>query len=142
MSQECPLIAVVDDEEAVRTALRRLFQSAGLAVETFRGGEELLASLRGPRPDCVILDLHMPEMTGFELMRQITNTCAGLPMIAITGHDTADAEESALRNGAAAYLRKPINDRVLLDAISTAIAQARPGMGGDGQASKNPNPGS
>jgi FixJ family two-component response regulator len=125
MSKECPFIAVVDDEEGVRTALRRLLQSAGLAVQTFSGGAEFLSALNTHRPDCAVLDVHMPDMTGFDVLARMAETRAGVPVIVITGHGTTDAEELAMRGGAAAYLRKPINDRVLLDAISAAIANSR-----------------
>jgi len=121
MSKTTPLIAVIDDEESVRKAIGRLLQSEGLTVETFRGGAEFLAALDRNRPDCAVLDLHMPEMTGFDVLAQLTETHPRVPVVVITGHDTPDAEESALHNGASAYLLKPINDRVLLDAIFAAI---------------------
>jgi hypothetical protein len=68
MSRECPLIAVVDDEPAVRTALRRLLDSAGIEAKAFATGEQFLASLDNDTPDCLVLDLHMPEMTGFDVL--------------------------------------------------------------------------
>jgi FixJ family two-component response regulator len=124
MSKDCPLIAVIDDEEAVRKALRRLLQAAGLAVETFSGGGEFLASLTAHRPDCAVLDLHMPDMTGFDVLKRLAEMSAGVPVVVMTGHDSPDAEECAIRDGAAAYLRKPINDRLLLDTIAAAIARS------------------
>ncbi|HZJ16697.1 MAG TPA: response regulator [Chthoniobacteraceae bacterium] len=122
MSKERPVIAVIDDEEGVRTALRRLLHSAGLAVEVFDSGPAFLAALTGNRPDCAVLDLHMPDMTGFEVLARLADMQIGVPVVAMTGHDAPHAEEIARRFGAAAYLRKPMNDRVLLDAIFTAIA--------------------
>ncbi len=68
MSQTRPLIAVIDDEEPVRKAIGRLLQSVGMAVETFSGGGEFLAALSTCRPDCAVLDLHMPELTGFDVL--------------------------------------------------------------------------
>ena len=65
MSKPRLLIAVVDDEEAVRTALRRLLRSASLDVETFSSGAEFLESVKEHQPDCVVLDLHMPQVSGF-----------------------------------------------------------------------------
>jgi len=119
-----PLIAVVDDEEAVRKALGRLLQASGHAVETFNGGAEFLASLTSQRPDCVVLDIHMPGVSGFDVLQQLAVTGVRLPVVILTGHDLPDAEARALRGGASAYLRKPVNDRVLLDAINTAIRHA------------------
>jgi len=122
MSQDRPRIAVIDDEEAVRKALGRLLHAAGLAVETFGGGREFLASLAAHRPDCAVLDLHMPDMSGFDVLARLAQLSAGVPVIVITGHDSPGAEETALRGGACAYLRKPFNDRLLLDTIFLAIA--------------------
>ena len=117
-----PFIAVIDDEVAVRKALRRLLRSAGMAVETFSSGAEFLSSLAGRRPDCAVLDLHMPEVTGFDVLARLAETRAGVPVVAITGNDSPEAEASALSGGALAYLRKPIGDRLLLATISAAMA--------------------
>jgi FixJ family two-component response regulator len=124
MSKERPVIAVIDDEEGVRTALRRLLQSAGLEVQVFESGAAFVAALVGRRPDCAVLDLHMPEMSGFDVLAWIGGMRVGVPVVIITGHDATNAEEIAMRGGAAAFLRKPINDRVLIEAISTAIARS------------------
>ena len=84
MSKVRPLIAVIDDEEPVRKALGRLLQSVGMAVETFSGGGEFLASLATHRPDCAVLDLHMPEVTGFDVLERIAEMGARVPVVAIT----------------------------------------------------------
>jgi FixJ family two-component response regulator len=122
-----PLIAVVDDEEPVRKALMRLMRSAGLDVETFDSGAEFLKSIETRLPDCVVLDLHMPQMNGFDLQASLARKSAALPVIIITGHDLPQARERALAGGASAFLRKPVNDRTLLDAISAATSPAEPG---------------
>jgi FixJ family two-component response regulator len=123
MPKRRPVIAVIDDEEPVRKALGRLLQSVGMAVETFKGGGEFLAALGAYRPDCAVLDLHMPEVTGFDVLERIAATGARVPVVVITGHDIPDAKECALRSGAAAYLQKPVNQVLLLDAIIAAVAQ-------------------
>jgi FixJ family two-component response regulator len=120
MSKVRPLIAVIDDEEPVRKALGRLMQSVGMTVETFSGGGEFLAALDTHRPDCAVLDLHMPEVTGFDVLERIAEMGARVPVVAISGYDLPDAEECAMRGGAAAYLRKPVNQRLLLAAIAAA----------------------
>jgi FixJ family two-component response regulator len=122
VSNEHPVIAVIDDEEAVRKALRRLLRSAGLSVVTFSGGREFLASLASARPDCAVLDLHMPDVTGFDVLERLTEMKAGVPVIVVTGQDSPDAEARVMRSGAAAYVRKPVDDRVLLDTIAAAMS--------------------
>ncbi len=126
MTKAHPLIAVVDDEEPVRTALMRLMRSAGLTVETFGSGAEFLNSLETRLPDCVVLDLHMPHMDGFNVQTHLARKCAAFPVIIVTGHghDFPKARERAMAGGASAFLCKPVHDRTLLDAISAATACA------------------
>ena len=132
MTEARLLIAVVDDEEPVRKALMRLMRSAGLSVETFASGAEFLKSIETRLPDCVVLDLHMPHMNGFNVQAQLAHKYAALPVIIITGHDLPEARERAMHGGASAFLRKPVLDRTLLDAISAATSSAQPG-GPNGQ---------
>jgi FixJ family two-component response regulator len=122
-----PLIAVVDDEEPTRKALMRLMRSAGLSVETFGSGAEFLKSIDTRLPDCVVLDLHMPQIDGFSVQASLAQKCAALPVIILTGHDLPKARERAMQGGASAFLRKPVPDRTLLDAISAATSSAQPG---------------
>ena len=75
-------------------------------------------------PDCVVLDLHMPEMNGFEVQDALAGGHAAVPVIVITGHDTPESRARAVRLGAKAYLCKPVNDEALLTAIGTAIGDA------------------
>ena len=133
MTKACLLIAVVDDEEPVRKALMRLMRSAGLNAETFGSGAEFLKSLDTRLPDCVVLDLHMPHMNGFKVQAHLAGKCAALPVIIITGHDLPKARERAMQGGASAFLRKPVLDRTLLDAISAATTSAQPGGSRNGK---------
>lgn len=121
-----PFIAVVDDEEPVRKALKRLLRAAGLEAEGYASGKDFLAAER--RPDCVVLDLHMPVMSGQALLKQIRRLSARLPVVVITAHDTAETRDECIAAGAAAYLRKPLDDRLLLNAISVALAKSPRGM--------------
>ena len=121
-----PFIAVVDDEEPVRKALKRLLRAAGLEAEGYASGKDFLAAER--RPDCVVLDLHMPVMSGQALLTQIRRMSARLPVVVITAHDTAETRDECLAAGAAAYLRKPLDDRLLLNAISVALAKSPRGV--------------
>ncbi len=121
MTKPRPLIAIVDDEESIRKALTRLLRSAGLDVETFPSGVEFLESLSTRRPDCVVLDLHMPVMNGFEVQARLAASVAPVPVVIITGHDSIETHEHALAGRPIAYLRKPVDDQPLLDAIQLAL---------------------
>src|SRR5437867_1263446 len=103
----------------------RLMRSAGLSVETFGSGAEFLKSIETRLPDCVVLDLHMPQMNGFTVQAHLTGKYAGVPVIIVTGHDLPNARERAMAGGASAFLRKPVLDRTLLDAISAATEHAQ-----------------
>ena len=128
MSKTKPLIAVVDDEEPVRTALKRLLRSASFDVEAFPSGTEFLDSLKSHRPDCLVLDLHMPFISGFSVQTCLKEAGEGPPVIVITGHDAPETRERALAGGAFAYLRKPVDDQTLLDTIKSAIQQTTTGI--------------
>ena len=119
-----PFIAVVDDEEPVRKALKRLLRAAGLDAEGYASGQAFLDAAAGRPPDCVLLDLHMPVMSGQELLRRIRKQSARLPVVIITAHDTAATRDECIAAGAAAYLRKPLDDRLLLNAINAALSRA------------------
>ncbi|MCG3149087.1 MAG: Response regulator protein TmoT [Verrucomicrobiae bacterium] len=121
MSKEHPLVAVVDDEESVRKALQRLLRSVGMTTEAFATGAEFLQSLADHKPDCIVLDIHMPGMTGFEVQARLAVAGPPLPVVIITGYDSPETQNRVMTAGASAYLRKPINDEALLAAIHRAI---------------------
>ena len=124
--QTPPLIAVADDEDAVRRALQRLLTAMGFEVEGYPSGERLLASLVVRRPACVILDLHMPDGDGFMAMERLSALEPPVPVVVITGRDTPEARARVEKPCLAAYLRKPVDARVLLDAIARAIGAPPP----------------
>jgi len=115
-------VAIVDDEESVRRAIGRLIRSAGIDVETFPSGAEFLQSLESHSPDCVLLDLHMPGLNGFEVQARLKEAQSPVPIVVITGHDTDESRERVTKAGVAAYLRKPVDEKILLDTISAAVA--------------------
>ena len=121
MSKIPPLIAIVDDEESICRALKRLMLSAGLDVEAFTSGAGFFDFLKTKSPDCLVLDLHMPGMSGFDVQSQLAQLGNKLPVVTITGHDSPEAQQRVMDAGASAYLRKPVNDHVLLEAIMAAI---------------------
>jgi len=115
-------IAIVDDDHSVRKALQRLLRSINLDADAYGSGREFLAALSGAMPDCLVLDLQMPEMNGLELQQQLAESGVRLPVVVITGHDEPGMRAQCMAAGASMYLRKPLDDKVLLEAISTAIA--------------------
>jgi FixJ family two-component response regulator len=123
MVSDVRLLAVVDDDADVRVALTRLVASAGFAVETFASGEDFLRSIEDHEPDCVVLDLHMPEMSGFDVQGALVSGHAAMPVVVITGHDTPESRARAVQLGAKAYLCKPVNDEALLAAIGSAMGR-------------------
>ena len=114
-------MAIVDDEECVRRAMGRLIRSAGIDVETFPSGAEFLQSLESHSPDCVLLDLHMPGLNGFEVQARLKEARSPVPIVVITGHDTDESRQRVTRAGVAAYLLKPVDEKILLDTISAAV---------------------
>ena len=119
-----PFIAVVDDEEPIRKALKRLLRASGLEADGYASGADFLAAAAARPADCVVLDLHMPKMSGLQLLQQIRRMSPRPPVLVITAHDTPETREACLAAGAAAYLRKPLDDRLLLNAISAALSRS------------------
>ena len=120
-----PYIAVLDDEEPVRKALGRLLRASGLEVECYAGGREFLDGSALRRPDCVVLDLHMPGMSGLQVLAELRRKRPPVPAVVITAHDAPETREQCLAAGAAAYLRKPLDGPVLLEAISASLRATR-----------------
>lgn len=118
-------IAVVDDEDPVRKALQRLLRSTGMSVETFPSGAEFLAALPHGEPECLVLDLHMPGVNGFDVLSRLAQLGSRLPVVVITGHDTPEAKARVLATSSAIYLLKPVDAQTLLDAIAAAVADRK-----------------
>jgi FixJ family two-component response regulator len=121
MGNPRPLIAVVDDEESVRKALVRLLQTSHVDVEEFATGPAFLSSLHERQPDCLILDIQMPGMSGREVQRQLALARIQLPVIIITAYDEPMMRERCLADGAACYLCKPLRGHTLLTAIANVL---------------------
>jgi len=117
MSGRTPTVAVVDDEQPVRRALQRLLRASGFDVRLFATGADFMAHLEGV--DCVILDLHLPGMSGFEVQEALAARGAAVPVVVLTGNDTPANRARSLANGARAYLSKPVDDETLLHALRT-----------------------
>lgn len=127
MRNETGLIAIVDDDEAVREATKALIRSIGLAAEAFPSGEEFLRSSELSRIACLVTDINMPGMSGFELHHRVAALPERIPTIMITGYPTDSVRERALRAGIVCYLVKPFREDELLDCIGTAVCHAASG---------------
>lgn len=125
MPESQPVIAIVDDEMSMLRALRRLLRSAGFAVVTYTSAEEFLQSGLQHRIACLVLDVQMPQMTGFDLLAQLAASGMALPVIIITARTDEQTRRRAEQAGVVAYLRKPFEEEALLEAIRRAVASTR-----------------
>jgi FixJ family two-component response regulator len=120
MNEARRLIAVLDDEPQFGKALARLLRTHGFEVATFTTGEAFLAAIASRLPDCLLLDVHMPGLNGFEILERLAGR--HLPVIVITGHDQQGNAERLRNLGSSGYFLKPVNESQLLAAIGAAIA--------------------
>jgi FixJ family two-component response regulator len=114
-------ISIVDDDGSVREGLVSLMQSHGYLAEAFESGADFLASDYRRRTDCLIADMHMPGMTGLELVEHLAGSAAALPTILITARRDEAVRERALQAGVLCYLPKPFREDDLLDCIRSAL---------------------
>jgi len=119
-----PRIAIVDDDESVCRAVKRLLRSFSMDAETFNSGQnflDLVEAMPSFRPDCVILDVQMPGMNGLEVQHRLAMSGKTIPVIFITAHDELGVREKALAAGAVAFLRKPFDDQLLIKTLREAV---------------------
>jgi FixJ family two-component response regulator len=114
-------IAVVDDDPSVRRALGRLLSAAGFQTQLYSSSEEFLESQAGMHPGCLILDVHLPGMSGLELQTHLLAEHRRCPILFITAFDDRAAQQQALQNGAVAFLNKPLDTGHLLQLIETVV---------------------
>jgi FixJ family two-component response regulator len=119
-----PLIAIVDDDDALRHSLDNLIRSVGFRAHGFASAEALLRSDHAPETACLILDVRMPGMDGLALQRQMMATNWQIPIIFMTSHVDDEARAQALAAGAVAFLYKPCREEDLLQAIDVALRQS------------------
>jgi len=119
-------IALVDDEAPVRAALGRLLRLSDYDVLAFSSGEEFLQSLASRVPDCALLDVHMPGLTGLEVQARLRAAGLTIPIVFITASDDAEIARSALAAGGLCVLQKPFSNEALLQAVNGAL-DSRPG---------------
>ncbi|HXM27592.1 MAG TPA: sigma-54 dependent transcriptional regulator [Chthoniobacterales bacterium] len=123
MSESVSQIYVVDDDVSVREAVGSLIRSAGFSGKTFASAQEMLASLREELPSCLVLDIQLPDINGFELQRELATKDIQIPIIFLTGHGDIPMSVRAIKAGALEFLTKPFDDEYLLEAIRSAIAR-------------------
>ena len=124
MTKTKPLIAIVDDDESVCRAMKRLVRALGMNADTFTSGQEfldLVEAMPSFHPDCVVLDVQMPGLNGLEVQERLAKSGSHLPVIFITAHDEVGVRERALATGAVAFLRKPFNDELLVKTLHAVI---------------------
>jgi RNA polymerase sigma factor (sigma-70 family) len=125
MNEPLSIVFVVDDDDSVRRALRRLIRSVGLQVELFSSAQEFLQRPRSDVPSCMILDVRLPGISGLDFQRRLAEDKIHIPIIFITGHGDIRMTVRAMKAGAVEFLPKPFNDQDLLDAIQLALERDR-----------------
>jgi FixJ family two-component response regulator len=115
------LVSVVDDDESVRESLPDLLREFGFTAEAFSSAEEFLASDVLCQTSCLILDIAMPGMTGYDLQRELTRRRRDIPIVFITAHGDEDLRPRVLQEGAVECLLKPFSETALLDAVNAAL---------------------
>ncbi|MGA8568030.1 MAG: response regulator [Candidatus Binataceae bacterium] len=115
------LVAVVDDDESVRTAIGSLFRSMGSRTELFGGGEDFLSAPNLREYSCLVLDVQMPGMDGLELQLRLAAASHPIPIIFVTAYGDEKKRARALRGGAVSFLSKPFSEDALLEAVRSAI---------------------
>ena len=125
MSEEPPVVFVIDDDASVRDAIADLLQSIGIEVETFRSAQEFLQRKRPDAPGCIVLDVRLPGPSGLEFQRTLDKSNVHLPIVFISGHGDIPMSVRAMKSGAIEFLTKPLREQELLDAIQTGIERDR-----------------
>ena len=118
-----PLISIVDDDQAFRESMRRLVKSLGYDGAAFASATEFLESPNGAATDCLVTDIHMPEMSGVELYRHLIEAGQMIPTILVTAWPNEGVRQQMLSEGVWCYLRKPFEEAVLIDCLRSAVAR-------------------
>lgn len=125
MTEVLSTVFIVDDDGGLRQAIHDLVESVGLRAESFASGEEFLRAKRVNRPSCLVLDVRLPQMSGLDFQKRLTEKGIQIPIIFITAHGDIPMSVRALKSGAVEFLTKPFRDQDLLDAIHQALERDR-----------------
>jgi FixJ family two-component response regulator len=115
------LVAIVDDDDLMRSALQGLLKAVGMSAQAFASAEEFLQSGQYHQTACLIADIRMPGMSGLELQAKLNAEHCRIPTIFITAHGDAKMRMQALRAGAVEFMAKPFDDEVLLESVRAAL---------------------
>ena len=118
------LVFIVDDDSSVVRAIARLLRSSGFVVQTFTSPKPFLEFLPYPGPACVVLDMRMPELSGLDVQELLSRQVTAMPIVFLSGASDVPETAQAMRKGAVDFLVKPVDDEVLLEAVSRAMAVA------------------
>jgi len=125
MSENDPIVFVVDDDRSVREGLIDLISSVGMKAKAFTSAQEFLRHKRPDAPACLVLDVRLPGPSGLDLQRQLAQSGEPVPIIFITGHGDIPMSVRAIKDGAVEFLTKPFRDQDLLDAVQQALKADR-----------------
>lgn len=120
-----PTVFIVDDDDAVRQALRMLMRSVQLPVEAFPSAQSFLDVYTPTRPGCLVLDVRMPRMSGIELQERLRQLDSALPIIFMTGHGDVPMAVQAMQSGAFDFIEKPFRDQDIIDRVHLALDHDR-----------------
>ena len=120
-----PVVYVIDDDAGIRAALARLFRSVGLRTELFTSANELMQRKLPRVPSCLVLDVRLPGLSGFELHAELTKANVYIPIIFVTAYGDIPMSVRAMKGGAVDFLTKPFRDQDMLDAVTAAISRDR-----------------
>jgi FixJ family two-component response regulator len=125
ITEDAPIVFIIDDDADVRRAIQDLLESVALESEAFATPQEFLASQRADRPGCLVLDVRLPGMSGLDFQRALAEAGVAIPIIFITGHGDVPMTVQAMKSGAVEFLMKPFRTQELLDAIQQALDRDR-----------------
>ena len=124
-SKELPVVFVIDDDESLRDALKRLFRMVGLRAETFAAAADFLKSKLPDVPSCLVLDVRLPGISGLDFQAELAKADIKIPIIFMTGHGDIPMTVKAMKAGALEFLSKPFRDQDMLDAVQLALERDR-----------------
>jgi FixJ family two-component response regulator len=124
MPPTTPTVVVVDDDISVRESLELLIQNEGWQCALFESAQEFLTQLPTVVPSCLILDVNLPDLSGLDIQQRITDGKFSTPIIFITGYGDIPTSVRAMKAGAAEFLTKPLDDKILIDAIRSAVLRS------------------
>ena len=132
MPPATPTVVVVDDDISVRESLELLIQNEGWQAALFESAHEFLAQLPAVTPNCLILDINLPNLSGLDIQQRISDEKFSIPIIFITGYGDIPTSVRAMKAGAAEFLTKPLNDRILIEAIRDAVRRSQANLKREG----------